>query len=96
MPIQRLPRYQILIDKLLKYTPPNHVDYQNLKKALAAIKTTNRAVNEKRRTTELRDKVLELSAAIHGVPNLVAAARTFIADGYSFVFFVLRLKIYIS
>jgi len=34
MPVQRLPRYQLLLDTLLKYTPEEHVDHQNLIKAL--------------------------------------------------------------
>ena len=30
MPIQRIPRYKMLLDDLKKHTPQNHPDYQNL------------------------------------------------------------------
>jgi hypothetical protein len=33
MPVQRMPRYELLLRELIKYTPPTHIDIQNLEKA---------------------------------------------------------------
>jgi len=37
MPVQRLPRYNLLLRDLLKHTPDDHPDVDNLKKAIAVI-----------------------------------------------------------
>lgn len=37
MPIQRLPRYTLLLGELLKSTEPNHPDYEDLKKAIKSL-----------------------------------------------------------
>lgn len=36
-PIQRIPRYKLLIEQLLKETPAEHPDFANLQSALAKI-----------------------------------------------------------
>jgi hypothetical protein len=36
-PIQRIPRYQMLLTDLVRHTPQEHPDYQNLNKALAKV-----------------------------------------------------------
>jgi len=36
-PVQRLPRYQLLIKELLKYTEEGHVDYAPLQEAMKKI-----------------------------------------------------------
>jgi len=38
MPVQRLPRYELLISDLMKKTDSTHPDYENLKEALGAMK----------------------------------------------------------
>ena len=45
MPIQRLPRYVLLLGELLKYTPESSPEYSSLSSALAAIKETTEQVN---------------------------------------------------
>lgn len=37
MPIQRIPRYTLLLGELLKSTQPNHPDYEDLKKAIKSL-----------------------------------------------------------
>lgn len=33
-PVQRIPRYRMLLEELLKYTPPENDDYENIAAAL--------------------------------------------------------------
>jgi len=49
MPVQRLPRYQLLLDTLLKYTPEEHVDHQNIIKALEKTKQVINTINQKKK-----------------------------------------------
>jgi hypothetical protein len=44
-PIQRLPRYRLLLESLLSLTPDDHVDRSALERALEAVKSGVEAVN---------------------------------------------------
>lgn len=48
LPVQRLPRYRMLLSKVLEYTPvdANHPDREHVLKALQGISTTNDGVNK--------------------------------------------------
>ncbi|KAL0476810.1 hypothetical protein AKO1_005996 [Acrasis kona] len=46
MPVQRLPRYNLLIQELLKKTTQHHRDFSDLTKALEVMKETNEMVNK--------------------------------------------------
>lgn len=37
MPVQRIPRYELLLKTLIGYTPEDHVDFQNLTQALVMV-----------------------------------------------------------
>lgn len=52
MPIQRIPRYVLLISDLFKYTPKEHVDYENLFQALKKMEDVAQYVNQKKREAE--------------------------------------------
>jgi len=47
LPIQRIPRYKLLMEALLKHTEESHPDYENLKKCLDQISVIAEEVNEK-------------------------------------------------
>ena len=47
MPAQRIPRYKMLIQELLKHTPNYHPDHANLEEAFKEVAKTARANNEK-------------------------------------------------
>lgn len=66
-PIQRVPRYQLLLKDLLKVTPPTHLDYSSLLKALAKIEGVNKFINEKQREYESMTQVQNLQARFVGV-----------------------------
>jgi len=45
-PIQRVTRYPLLIEKILKHTPINHSDYQSIKQALDCARQLNERINK--------------------------------------------------
>ena len=47
MPIQRIPRYKMLLDELLKHTASDHVDYDDLKVAVEEMKLRACEINER-------------------------------------------------
>jgi hypothetical protein len=52
MPVQRLPRYKMLLEQLLKHTDRDHIDYKELERALAKISESVLLINEKKREHE--------------------------------------------
>jgi len=46
-PIQRVTRYPLLIEKILKLTPINHPDYQLIKQSLNCARDMNEKINKK-------------------------------------------------
>lgn len=81
MPVQRLPRYEMLLRALLKLTDDNHPDYENLETAVNQVKQINDHVNFKKRESENRATVFAIQAKLIGFDNLVQAHRLFIREG---------------
>jgi len=81
-PVQRLPRYQLLINELLKHTEPDHVDYQNLNEALKSVKDLNIYINEKKRMSDNRTKISDLQRKITQMPLILEQAqRVLVTEG---------------
>eukprot|EP01103_Thecamoeba_quadrilineata_P002494 TRINITY_DN12446_c0_g1_i1.p1 TRINITY_DN12446_c0_g1~~TRINITY_DN12446_c0_g1_i1.p1 ORF type:complete len:776 (+),score=181.15 TRINITY_DN12446_c0_g1_i1:136-2328(+) len=81
-PVQRIPRYVLLLQELFKYTSEEHVDYQNITAALADLKSVAATVNETRRKYEQMSKVVEIQQSISGnFMNLVEPHRICLRDG---------------
>ena len=59
MPIQRIPRYNMLLSEIIKYTDPSHPDYNNLNLALKNMKGVADHINESVRVSE-RDRKIEM------------------------------------
>ncbi|CAB3998424.1 domain containing, partial [Paramuricea clavata] len=66
MPIQRIPRYQLLLKELVKRTEPEHPDFENLTEALAKAQETATDLNEHIRQIENESKIFEI---INMFPN---------------------------
>jgi len=62
-PIQRIPRYSILISELRKNTPDDHPDYIFLSQALDLIISSSNLINEKKRDSESTSRLV----AIHSM-----------------------------
>jgi len=64
MPVQRLPRYGLLLSDLLARTPPDHSDYAGLKQALEGIRDVNTKINEALRRKENQKRVLIIANSL--------------------------------
>ena len=65
-PIQRLPSVLLLLERLLKYTPMTHVDYQQLTNAIEKLREVAKKLNEERGKTE---KHLSLFSIVNSIDN---------------------------
>ena len=82
-PVQRLPRYVLLLKELLKNTPP--LDQPPIQQALTSMETIASFVNERKRSVENMNKLLEISQSISGeLPpevHLIEPHRKLIREG---------------
>jgi hypothetical protein len=83
MPVQRIPRYQLLLRDLTKHTEPDHVDYGTLRKALEQISSVADYIEKKAEESEDFHKVSMVQARFANKPesNLVIAGRKFVREG---------------
>jgi len=83
MPIQRIPRYVLLLADLLKHTPPYHPDYKNLQDAVAKIQGVAKYINEKKREDENSKKLFAIAKSIDGTFDepLVQSQRYLVREG---------------
>jgi len=66
VPIQRIPRYVLLLKALIKYTPEEHPDYRNLEAALNKMSELATFINTKKFEAESRNRLVEISANLIG------------------------------
>lgn len=82
MPIQRIPRYQLLIKELLSKTPPDHPDYEDLKSALNGITELATNVNKGVADAVQQKRLQEvISKNFQGLSSLILERRYLILDG---------------
>eukprot|EP00002_Diphylleia_rotans_P028229 TRINITY_DN5696_c0_g1_i1.p1 TRINITY_DN5696_c0_g1~~TRINITY_DN5696_c0_g1_i1.p1 ORF type:complete len:1219 (+),score=237.12 TRINITY_DN5696_c0_g1_i1:76-3732(+) len=80
MPVQRVPRYELLLKEMLKYTKNDHPDFSLLEKALTQVREVASLINAKNREAESLNKMLEIQ---QNHPNIVilAAHRRYVKYG---------------
>jgi hypothetical protein len=81
MPIQRIPRYRLLLAELIKLTPPGHPDFAATEKALELISAVAASVNEAIKGQQNRHTILRIAANFTSDPEVVAPSRCFIRQG---------------
>eukprot|EP00051_Salpingoeca_urceolata_P027192 m.480365 g.480365 ORF g.480365 m.480365 type:complete len:1010 (+) comp21809_c0_seq1:681-3710(+) len=79
-PVQRIPRYKLLIQEYLKVTDEDHSDYPAAKEALQRIADTAAHINESIRHKENSVKMLEIQAMMPAV-NLLKPGRHLVHRG---------------
>lgn len=81
-PMQRITKYPLLIKELLKNTKEDHADYANLVEALSKLEIVANAVNERKRLSENRQKILEITSLVSGISadKIIAPNRRFIME----------------
>ncbi len=80
MPIQRVPRYVLLMAELLKMTPESHPERRPISQCLTALKAMTDYINERVRTAVDIKKLVELQDSVTGV-DLFEPYRRFIKQG---------------
>uniref|UniRef100_A0A6B2L220 DH domain-containing protein n=1 Tax=Arcella intermedia TaxID=1963864 RepID=A0A6B2L220_9EUKA len=82
-PVQRVPRYELLIRELIKHTSEKHMDYPLLNKAKEEFVQVNKKVNAKKREQETRQKLVQIERSIVSAAPLILVAphRMYIKDG---------------
>jgi len=82
-PIQRIPRYQMLLDSLYKKTWTTHTDYAAIGTALEEMKKTAQHVNDKAKEADNAKKLVLIDTSLIGLKkSLVAANRKFVKEGF--------------
>ena len=77
-PIQRVPRYKLLLEQLLKFTPPQHPDLALLSTALTSIEFVASHINEAIRKRESMDAVIAIEEKFIASPGFLHASRVFL------------------
>ena len=67
-PIQRLPSILLLLERLLKYTPVTHVDYQLLIDSLDKLREIAKKLNDERGKTEKHLSMFNIVNSIDNCP----------------------------
>lgn len=81
-PIQRLPRYEIILRELIKYTDHKHPDLRNLKLALTKVIEANQKINSRIAESEQRSACKTIENRFNKLDNvnLVFPHRRFIME----------------
>ncbi|XP_043460754.1 FYVE, RhoGEF and PH domain-containing protein 4-like [Leptopilina heterotoma] len=80
-PIQRLPRYELLIKDYLKNLTKDNPDYEDTKKALELVSTAANHTNEAMKKIDKFKKLLEIQESIYDSTDLVSATRELVKEG---------------
>jgi hypothetical protein len=81
MPVQRVPRYKLLLAELLKNTPKEHQDYADLVNSLEKIDVVAHAINTGMREQQHQEEILNLQAQFTHPISLIRPGRVLIHTG---------------
>ncbi|KAN0012429.1 hypothetical protein ACTFIU_007730 [Dictyostelium citrinum] len=97
MPIQRMPRYVMLLEDLLKHTAPQHFDYEPIDNAVKSLKKITVQLNERKRESEnkqsIQDIYMQLVPPIQDIltpGNCIAANSKLKQDSLKFHFILFQ------
>ncbi|CAL4121846.1 unnamed protein product, partial [Meganyctiphanes norvegica] len=81
-PVQRVPRYRLLLEELLRHTSSDHPHYTSITNALGKVSLTAELINAKVREGDGLQRLLMVQRALkNGRPNIVAPGRKLIKEG---------------
>lgn len=80
-PIQRIPRYRLLLLQLLKNTSATDPSMENLQKAYDQVVVLADSVNEAMRAHESRQHIMEIQQKFKLEPTLISPSRLFVKEG---------------
>jgi hypothetical protein len=85
-PVQRVPRYEMMLAEIVKLTPDDHVDSAALRTALDGIKKAAVGINEAKRKAESSQRMTNLAQQLQGIPpstnfHLLQPHRRYLFEG---------------
>lgn len=80
-PVQRVPRYQLLLKEYLKKLPEDSQDRDDTEKALELVSTAAHHSNEAMKKIDKFKKLLEIQELVGGVMDLVSPTRELLREG---------------
>ena len=80
-PIQRVPRYVLLVAELLKYTPETHHDHAKLVESLTKLKSVATDINESMKRQDGALKLLNLDRKFDGSLSFIHPGRRLLHQG---------------
>ena len=83
LPVQRIPRYVLLLDQLYANTSDQHIDKSGLLSALSYARSLADQINERKAMSENMQKVYQIQQSLIGssIPTLLQSSRSFIRSG---------------
>jgi len=66
MPVQRLPRYALLLEDIFKNTDAHDKDFPEIKEAIKQIKGLTQSINEKKRESDSVSRIQEMKNKVRG------------------------------
>jgi len=79
-PVQRICRYPLLLKELIKSTPEDHTDYQDLVAAKTKLDSLVAKIEEARSDSEETENILQIAECTENLSNLVIPARKFVSE----------------
>lgn len=81
MPIQRVPRYDMLLRNMLKETPRGHPDHEGIEKAQQQMKKTADYLNNQISERQQQVRMRMIEERVSGISGLIKPNRWFVKDG---------------
>jgi len=81
MPIQRIPRYKLLLQEIQKMTADDHGDKKACDEALIVVSEVALRINDEVKLYESRQKIMEIQSNFTGNVDFVSPSRRFIRQG---------------
>lgn len=82
IPIQRVPRYKLLLEQVLLYTSPADTDFRSIKESIKQIENTVLHINSCVEDQEVTQMLINLqNSLVNHSPNIVKPSRKVIKEG---------------
>jgi len=85
LPVQRIPRYVLLLQDMLKHTVEGHPDYANLQKAIINMKELADYINANKNDADEINKILAIQDRLLTSQSLVVPRRRLVREGVLFL-----------
>jgi hypothetical protein len=81
MPIQRIPRYRLLLEDLVKNTPESHPDHKTLNSALEKLKIVAEQVDKAIHEQKNRELMFKIQKRVGEAAQIIEPGRIYVREG---------------